>query len=62
MMRLYEITYQGDGATGEASTHEYVGTQAEAKRAVRATGGTWRPVEVPTNKAGLLKFLNDAID
>lgn len=55
-MRLYEITYPSDG---DAEPHfEFAGTQAEARRLCRDTGASWRAVEVPTNKQGLIEFLN----
>lgn len=36
----------------------YVGTQTEAKAMAKRKGGDWRLVEVPTDKDGLLAFLN----
>lgn len=41
----------------------WAGTEAEARAATRDEGskpGSWRKVEVPTDKAGLLAFLNHA--
>ncbi|MEO1169633.1 MAG: hypothetical protein AAFW97_13075 [Pseudomonadota bacterium] len=45
-MRLYRTA---DG--------EWIGTQADARSAAEGRG--WEQVEVPTDKAGLLGFLND---
>lgn len=36
----------------------YYGTQAEAHKAAREAGGTFLQVEVPTDKAGLIDYLN----
>lgn len=38
------------------------GTEAEAKAAARETGGDWQKVEVPTDKPGLLTFLNERLE
>ena len=37
----------------------WTGTQADAKAHAKQTNTTWKEVEVPTDKAGLLYFLND---
>lgn len=47
-MRLYVST---DGV--------WTGTQADAKAHAKDTGLRWTEVEVPTDKAGLMGFLND---
>jgi hypothetical protein len=36
----------------------YYGTQAEAHKAAREAGGTFLQVEVPTDKPGLIEYLN----
>lgn len=50
-MRLYRLTVGGRAC--------YAGTQADARAMKRETGATWTEVEVPTDKAGLLAFLNE---
>lgn len=35
------------------------GTQADARREAKAAGAKWEQVDVPTDKAGLLAFVND---
>lgn len=47
-MRLYQII-----ATGS-----WFGTQADAKSAAKQAGCSYEQVEVPTDKPGLLRFLN----
>ena len=37
----------------------YVGTQADARAIKHKTGQTWAVVDVPTDKAGLIGFLNE---
>jgi hypothetical protein len=37
----------------------WTGTQADAKAHAREAGVSWREVEVPTDKAGLMAFLNE---
>lgn len=37
---------------------KYIGTQAEAKSAAKTTGGSFEPVDVPTDKEGLIGYLN----
>lgn len=49
-MRLYRLTVQGRA--------HYVGTQADARAMKRESSASWTEVEVPTDKAGLLAFLN----
>lgn len=49
-MRLYIVTH--------AAGPTWVGTQAEAKSIARETGGEWVQYDVPTDKDGLLGFLN----
>jgi hypothetical protein len=61
-MKLYQITSTMHGVTAT----RFVGTQAEAasRRATLVSAGAHRaditttPVEVPTDKVGLLAFLN----
>lgn len=50
-MRPYRLTVRG--------RPHYAGTQADARALKRDTGATWTEVEVPTDKAGLLAFLNE---
>lgn len=50
-MRLYRLILR-DRA-------HYVGTQADARAMKRETGIAWTEIDVPTDKAGLLAFLND---
>jgi hypothetical protein len=50
-MRLYLVT-DGHGSDWE-------GTQDDAKRKAREYAAKWDQVEVPTDKAGLLNFLNE---
>lgn len=40
------------------STGEWLGTQADAKAAAREVGCDFDQLEVPTDKTGLLEFLN----
>jgi hypothetical protein len=47
-MKLYRI-----------AGHGWAGTQAEAKAEAKEFSTLWRPVEVPTDKPGLLAWLND---
>lgn len=47
-MRLYLTT-----------TGQWSGTQSDAAGLVRASGGTWEQVDVPTDKPGLIAWLND---
>jgi hypothetical protein len=54
-MRLYEVE---DGSRG----HFMVATQADAKREARERKCTWAAVDVPTDKAGLMEFLNNMLD
>ena len=49
-MRLYRLTVHGRA--------HYVGTQADARTMKRESSAAWTEVEVPTDKAGLLAFLN----
>lgn len=51
-MRLYRLNV-------DARAH-YLGTQAEARAMKRDTGAAWTEVDVPTDKAGLIAFLNAA--
>lgn len=51
MTQLCKITLP----TGE---HRWVGTQGEAKKAAKETGGSWEVVDVATDKQGLLEFVN----
>lgn len=50
-MRFYRITVRGRA--------RYAGTQVDACAMKRETGADWSEVEVPTDKAGLLAFLNE---
>ena len=50
-MRLYRLTIRGRVC--------YAGTQADARAMKRETGATWIEIEVLTDKAGLLAFLNE---
>ncbi|WP_242098161.1 hypothetical protein [Sphingomonas sp. CROZ-RG-20F-R02-07] len=50
-MKLYRLTIDNRA--------QYVGTQADARATKRETGQTWAEVEVPTDKAGLIAFLNE---
>jgi hypothetical protein len=52
-MKLYRIEQQSNGLP-----REWLGTQDEAKKRAREIGGFWEIVEVPTDKPGLLAFLN----
>lgn len=54
-MKLYRISGQS-----RSEPVQWVGTQDEAKRGAREIGGFWEPVEVPTDKAGLIDYLNGA--
>jgi hypothetical protein len=50
-MIFYEVE---DGSNG----HFLVGTQAEARTAARERKCTWAQVDVPTDKAGLMDYIN----
>lgn len=50
-MRLYRLIVRGRA--------RYVGTQADARAMKRETGEAWAEIDVPTDKAGLLVFLNE---
>lgn len=50
-MRLYRLIV--------ADRPHYVGTQADARALKRETSAAWSEVEVPTDKAGLIAFLNE---
>lgn len=52
-MKLYRIQGQS-----RAARWQWAGTQDDAKRAAKECGGFWEPYEVPTDKPGLLGFLN----
>lgn len=62
-MKLYKVTYAPHGG---GQTQTYAGTQKDAKKLQQAQEGKygrfnvddWVEVYVPTDKAGLLKFLN----
>ncbi len=41
------------------STGQWSGTQSDAAGLVRANSGTWEQVDVPTDKPGLIAWLND---
>ena len=41
------------------STGHWAGTKADAKRDAALTGAEWDAREVPTDKAGLIEWLND---
>jgi len=41
------------------STGQWSGTQSDAAGLVRANGGTWEQADVPTDKPGLIAWLND---
>ena len=41
------------------STGEWTGNQSDAAGLVRANGGTWEQVDVPTDKPGLIAWLTD---
>ncbi len=47
-MKLYRIAGLG-----------WTGTQAEARAEAKHHGTAWQPVEVPTDKPGLIAWLND---
>lgn len=49
-MRLYRLIVAG--------RPRYVGTQADARAMKRDTGAAWTEIDVPTDKAGLLDFLD----
>lgn len=49
-MRLYRLIVDG--------RPRYVGTQADARATKRDTGAAWTEIDVPTDKAGLLAFLD----
>lgn len=49
-MRLYRLIVAG--------RPRYVGTQADARAMKRDTGAAWTEIDVPTDKAGLLAFLD----
>ncbi len=51
-MRVYRLIIRGRA--------HYVGTQADARAIKRETGAAWSEVDVPTDKTGLLAFLNDS--
>lgn len=50
-MRLYRLVVAGRA--------RYVGTQADARAMKRETGAAWSEVDVATDKAGLIAFLNE---
>lgn len=50
-MRLYRLIIQ--------NRVRYAGTQADARAMKRETGAAWTEVEVPTDKGGLIAFLNE---
>jgi hypothetical protein len=56
-MRIYKVTYP---THGEASllSREFAGTKREAERLARDGRGDFAEVDVPTDKAGLIAFLN----
>lgn len=41
------------------SNGEWAGKQSAAARLVRENGGSWEQVDVPTDKAGLISWLNE---
>ena len=41
------------------STGEWTGNQSDAAGLVRANGGTWEQIDVPTDKPGLIAWLTD---
>ena len=51
-MIFYEVE---DGDTG----HYLVATQADAKREAREHRCTWSQVDIPTDKAGLMAYINE---
>lgn len=51
-MRLYRIDQHSKPGS------RWAGTQAEAKAVAKEFGGKWVETDVPTDKAGLLEFLN----
>jgi hypothetical protein len=51
-MQLSRITHPN-------GTINWVGTQGDAKSEARTVKGSWEVVEVPTDKQGLLDFIND---
>jgi hypothetical protein len=53
-MRLYLATCPG-------VTQVWLGTQAEARSAAVVSGLGWQQVEVPTDKPGLIDFLNTGL-
>ena len=52
-MRLYRVSGQS-----AAERREWVGTQADAKARSKERGGFFDLVEVPTDKDGLIAYLN----
>lgn len=50
-MIFYEVE---DGSNG----HYLVGTQADAKREARERKCTWAQVDIPTDKTGLMAYIN----
>lgn len=52
-MKLYKITYLGGFI--------WHGTQANAKLGAKQIGGTFEQVDVPTDKDGLLTWLNENV-
>lgn len=62
-MRAWVVTYpaEGVGAAYAPASVEFVATKRDAERLARAAGGDFQSVEIPTDKAGLLKFINEEI-
>lgn len=66
-MKLYKIEYERRGVNGTETGTAWCGTQAEAKareKELEREHGRWRvgdveQVEVPTDKPGLLAWLNE---
>jgi hypothetical protein len=52
-MKLYRISGQS-----RAERREWAGTQADAKRIAKERGGFFDLIEVPTDKDGLIAYLN----
>lgn len=52
-MRLYIVRYPN-----KVQLH-WAATQAEAKAVARDVFGTWQALDIPTDKPGLLAFLNE---
>lgn len=58
-MKLYQATWREDEPTAQNS--EWFGNCKNAEKCAKENGGIVKKIEVPTDRVGLLDFLNEKV-